>query len=454
MKPMNDVDSEIFTAPPTIANRLIFFVLCAAIVLTTLAYGTVHPPLVGLFWISAALIAVLWTIDALLGGKLRFSPNLLQIPLLAAALFGMLQIIPLGANAISLNPYETRLATWHFAALLIYFAALLCFVDTPRRMRFLVNLITIFGFAFALFAILQNLLDPTRIYGVYERAGALPFGSFVNKHNAAAYLEMCAALPLGLLFSNAVEREKRLLYVTAAALIGIALVMSGSRGGLVSFLAMLIFLAVTSGETRTTRGLFIKIGLAAALVAAIVGGTILIGGDSALTRVAESANSSDPTSSRVQIWTTTLEIIKHYPVFGTGWAAFPVAYPQFDPMNGSERVEQAHNDYLQILADAGIVGAIIGAFFVFQLFRAGFRQIESSNSFRRAVAVGALAGCFAVLVHSIFDFVLHTTAVSLLFLALAVLAAINLESAARGKRRRSANVTSIDSKRRAKSSEI
>jgi hypothetical protein len=55
----------------------------------------------------------------------------------------------------------------------------------------------------------------------------------------------------------------------------------------------------------------------------------------------------------------------------------------------------------------------------------GFARRETDDVFRRGVATGALAGCFAVLVHSFFDFTLHTTANALLFLMLAAFATIN-----------------------------
>ncbi len=457
---MNETNFKL-SEQATWASRSIFFALCAAIVLTTLGYGTVHPSLVGLFWVSAALIIVLWAADGFVGGALRFSKNWLQIPLLAAILFGVIQMIPFGSlievgvsnvpRTISFDPYQTQLAVWHFAALLIFFAATLAFIDSPQRLKFVALLITIFGFVFAFYAIIQNLLDPGRIYGFYQRLYIQPFGSFVNKHNFAAYLEMCLAIPLGLLFSGVIVREKRLLYFTAIGLMGVALVMSGSRGGLVALIAELVFLAVIATKNRSVNNLFVKVGLAAALVAAIVVGTVLIGGDSTLTRIAETAESKDPTSSRLQIWATTLEVIKQSPVLGAGWGAFGIAYTQFDPLNGRERVEQAHNDYLQILADAGIVGAILGVFFIFILFRDGWRRIGSPDDFRRGVAVGALAGCFAILVHSLFDFVLHTTAISLLFLTLAALATINgrveVAETPRPKRRK-ASVTSIESRRK------
>jgi O-antigen ligase len=135
----------------------------------------------------------------------------------------------------------------------------------------------------------------------------------------------------------------------------------------------------------------------------------------------------------------TIDIIKNHPLIGTGLGAFGVVYTGYDSRNGMYRLEQAHNDYLQILSDGGIVGAVIGLFFVVSLFRMGFSRRDSRDDFRRGVATGALAGCFAVLVHSFFDFTLHTPANALLFLVLAALATINgrvEDVQSRGKKRR------------------
>jgi O-antigen ligase len=136
----------------------------------------------------------------------------------------------------------------------------------------------------------------------------------------------------------------------------------------------------------------------------------------------------------------TLDIIKAYPVVGSGLGSFSVIYTRYDSRNGFYRLEQAHNDYLQVLADGGIVGGILGLAFLIILFGKGFARRETDDKFRRGVATGALAGCFAVLIHSFFDFTLHTTANALLFLILAALATqdgrVNHGSHHRGPRRR------------------
>jgi len=173
------------------------------------------------------------------------------------------------------------------------------------------------------------------------------------------------------------------------------------------------------------RSAAMKAGLGLALIVALFGGVVLLGGEDALTRIVGSVNSDDPTTGRAHFWSVTVDIIKTHPLIGTGLGAFGVVYTGYDSRNGLYRLEQAHNDYLQILSDGGIVGALLSLFFVVNLFRMGFSRRDSRDDFRRGVATGAMAGCFAVLVHSFFDFTLHTTANALLFLMLAALATMN-----------------------------
>lgn len=436
--------------------------MCLALVLTTLAFGTVDYWTLATFQAGAALIVVCWCVDAWRTKVLRASNNALQWPLIGLIVLGFIQLLPLGgasdaggalngqiAQTLSLDPYATRLVLIQLTALFIYFAATLAYTDSPRRLRAIVRTIIIFGFVLAFIAVIQSLISPTKIYGIREPHLAVPFGPFVNRHNFAGYMEMTLALPLGLMFSGAIESEKRLLYLTAIALMGIALLMSGSRGGMISLVAMIFFLIVLSGfgskvdgmtaeGAARVRAVVLKIGLAFTLLLAVVVAVTLIGGESSVSRFVDSVNASDPTTGRTQIWSVTLNIVKAHPIIGAGLGAYGVAYTPFDQRNGMNRPEQAHNDYLQVLADAGIVGAIFGIFFLAALFRMGFKRRRSPDIFRRGVATGALAGCFAVLVHSFFDFTLHTTSNALLFLTLAALATTGsrVERVVRRRRRR------------------
>ena len=77
---------------------------------------------------------------------------------------------------------------------------------------------------------------------------------------------------------------------------------------------------------------------------------------------------------------------------------------------------------------SGLIGLLIGGFFLFAFYKVGREAIAVENTFRRGIAVGAVSGIFAILVHSAFDFVLHTTAISVLFIALLALVAASRSS--------------------------
>lgn len=432
-------------------------------VITTLAYGTVHYWALAAFALGAAVIICLWSVDGLILGSVQLNLNPLQWPLLGMIVLGLVQLLPLRAapdnaglslspvRTVTLDPYSTRLVIVQIALLLIYFAATLVFTDTPRRLRTLVRTITIFGFLLAMFGLMQSFTtDGTRVYWVRQLTQSLAFGPFINRHHFAGYMELAIAVPLGLLFSGAVESHKRLLYAFAAAMMGVALIMTNSRGGMISLGAEILFLVVVAGpglrhgkdqpRGQRIRGAMLRAGLAFALIVALIGGAFAIGGSEVFNRLLGTTNAEDPTAGRTHFWSVSLDIIKAYPILGAGLGSFGVIYTRYDSRNGLLRVEQAHNDYLQALTDGGIIGGALGLAFIVILFRRGFARRESHDRFRGGVATGALAGCFAVLVHSFFDFTLHTTANALLFLVLAALATLDSRVGSHGpgsRRRRS-----------------
>jgi O-antigen ligase len=416
----------------SIWNKIAFILLITALVFTTVGYGGVHQPIIAIFYILITLAGITWAADAYSTGNLKIRTEALQIPILGAAIYAFMQLIPFGSVAavaglesiprtISLDPFATWSAALQLSALTVFFAVLLMCLNSVSRISKLCIFITIFGFAYAFFAILQSIQSPTRIFGIYDVPFGSPFGSFVNRNNFAAYIEMAMALPLGLVFAGAVIKDKKLLYITAIALMGVSLLLSDSRGGLVALFCEIIVLFFLTRKSTTRNGLALRVGLIVLLLAAIVGGSMFVGGDTALTRIAETAASEDFTTDRSHIWAVTVKVIAANMPFGAGFGAFGVAYPPFDTLSGLLRVEQAHNDYLQVLADAGIPGLILGGLFLFLFVRVGMRSVNIENTYRRGIALGAFAGCFGVLVHSFFDFVLHVTAVSLLFLTLLAL---------------------------------
>jgi O-antigen ligase len=446
-------EHRVFRLRHTLASRFAFLVICVAIVLSALAYGTVHYWALALFNLGAFTILVLWVFDSWQLGNLRISKNRLQLPLLGALGIGLVQLLPL-TSTLSRDPYSTRLVLVQLTTLLIYFAATLVFVDTPHRLRLLVRTIMIFGVFLAVFGLTQSFTSPTKVYWVRELTESTAFGPFINRHHFAGYMELTIALPLGLIFAGAVDKEKILLYLFVAGLMGIALVMTTSRGGIISLVAEIVFLVIVPAIWRSKKekhreerhrakpsklkSVGIRVGLTAAILVSLFLGVIFLGGEFSINRFIDSVNTNDPTTGRAHFWSVTLDIIKANPYLGTGLGAFGVVYTKYDTRNGLFRLEQAHNDYLQVLSDAGIIGGVLALSFVVLLFYKALQRAKSADDFRRGVALAGLGGCFAVLVHSFFDFTLHTTSNALLFLVLAGMATMNgrVEDAPRRRRRK------------------
>jgi len=434
-----------FRPQHTLASRFLFLILCTAVVLSALAYGTVHYWALALFQVGAAAVVALWLLDGWQLRFLRISRNSLQLPLLGMLALGAVQLLPLRTSTVdsgfnlavvqslSLDAYATRLVLVQVLALLVYFGATLVFTDTPHRLRLLVRTIIVFGFLLAIFGLTQSFTSGNKVYWVRELPQSIAFGPFINRHHFAGYMEMTIALPLGLLFAGAIDRDKRFVYFFAVTLMGVALVMTTSRGGILSLIAEVLFLTAITGGRQSERkrkeqrisGAAMRTALALTLIIVVFAGVVLLGGEGALSRLTGTVNAEDPTTGRAHFWSVTLDIIKDHPLIGTGLGAFSLVYTRYDTRNGFFRLEQVHNDYLQVLADGGIIGAGLALFFVVALFRRAFAVRESRDNFRRGVCIGATAGCFAVLVHSFFDFTLHTTSNALLFLVLAGLATMN-----------------------------
>ncbi len=441
-----------------------FLVVCAAIALTTLAYGTVHSWALGVFAVSATALVCLWAIDGFVLGSVLLPRNPLQWPVLGMILLGLVQLLPLRTpsdaglslspvRSLSLDPYATRLIIVQVAALAIYFGVVTVFVDSPRRLKALVRMITIFGFLLAIFGLTQSFTsDGSRVYWFRQLTQSTAFGPFINRHHFAGYMELAVAIPFGLLASGAIESYKRPLYAFAAVVMAMSLVATNSRGGIVSLGAEIFFVIVFGGfswrkqkkeqpRSQRIRATLLRAALAITLVLVSIGGALIISGPEVFTRFLGTPIAEDPTTGRANFWRTTMNVIRDYPMLGSGLGSIGAVYTRYDTKNGLYRLEQAHNDYLQTLSDAGALGAVLGLAFIVILFRRGFARRETHDKFRAAVTTGALAGCFAVLVHSLFDFTLHTTANALLFLILAGIATqdtrVNTTHDFRNRRRRS-----------------
>lgn len=416
--------------------------------LAAVAYGAVDVwAFILLSVLTAALLAA-WLVEGLRRRELRIPFFGLQVPLLGLILIGIIQLLPLGGvpagteivggeggSALSLDPYATRLFVTRLILLFVFFSAAAHFLRGAAARRFAAAGIVIFGSLMAFIGILQRLASPDAIYGMRATPQAIPFGPFVNQHHFAAMMEMTLGLTLGFILGGTLKRDRKGLFTIAAVLMSIAVLMTGSRGGLLASVAVVVSAAVfsrRSGEGQTSGRSWKGMALGTAAVVLVGAAVVFLQGADPLVRaLGLQANQEDPTSGRLHFWSIALKIFADNPVIGAGHEAFAVAFTRYDSWNGVFRVEQAHNDYLQMLADGGILAFACVLAFVLLLLKNGAAALRRTKSpAMRSVAVGALAGCIGIMIHSLFDFPLRTPSNAFFVLLLAAI----LTAAAGGER--------------------
>jgi O-antigen ligase len=156
----------------------------------------------------------------------------------------------------------------------------------------------------------------------------------------------------------------------------------------------------------------------------IVTGVLLgwLGINSTLQRFEQLFGSDGPPNGRLSMSRDAWQIFVHHPWAGTGLGTFETAYPRYASFYDGLRLDHAHNDYFELLANTGLIGGVFGLAFVAFLLWFGYINLRSQNPGGRAFYGSALAACAGILLHSFVDFNLHLPSNALLFLIYAGLA--------------------------------
>ena len=186
---------------------------------------------------------------------------------------------------------------------------------------------------------------------------------------------------------------------------------------------------------RLIRPLLLRFGLILCLLSVIIVGAVWVGGGSLITRLDDLPRELRQTQDmnprlrvrRVEMWAATLELIKANPIAGVGFGGFESAITEHYDASGNWTLAQAHNDYLELLASGGVIGALLILWFGVMLARESRRQLQSRDRFRTAACRGALVGLCGVALHSLVDFGLHLTANAIICVALIVIATTSME---------------------------
>lgn len=415
---------------------VIFVALVCLIPLTAVPYGTFEPWWKAAFVCAVFGICVVAIIETTISGSDYVGPRSILLPMLALAAFALLQTLPIRGvddpgltglqpwHAISADPYQTRFFVLQMLALTVCLALFYRYGSDLRRMWILIHVVIAVAVASAVFGILRQTTQQQEIGFLLpllkQNQG---YGQFLNKNHFAYLMEMAFGLGVGLIVARGVRPDRVMVYAALLFPIWIALVLSNSRGGILAMLTQVLIGVVWFIRPRGV----LKPALLFVIVAAVLFGTLWVGGDKLATSI-ESANThftGDTTrdgASRNEIWRATLKMFAAHPIAGAGFGGYWIGITAFHDASGALTPQEAHNEYLEVLSSGGLIGLAIGVWFALMVVRRVLMNFRNDHGRVHAVRVSAVLGIAGVVVHSLIDFGLHLMSNALIFIVLIMLA--------------------------------
>ncbi len=335
--------------------------------------------------------------------------------------FELPMLILLGLAVISLFATIHPLSTfWALLRLITYLAVFYLALDaTASRTatKQLIGLIIGVGVVLCFIGLIKYFNSPIPGFWSYVPQSQEGFflSTYLNHNHIAGYLAMALALGMGMMLSNSFSRGLAWLGCTLLFLVCVVLTMS--RGGWISIGISVIFM-VASVSLKKKSNSFRVMAIGFILVAVV--GLALLGSSPAIQRVKSLEDHGDSSRvNRIGIWTASLNLIKHNPLFGTGLGTFPYSFPTVRPPGAQLRYNEAHSDYLQIVIELGLPVLIPLIWWLFLFFKVGLSHIRKSNtSLGTAVSLGTFGGALAIIIHSAVDFNIQLTANGVLFFSI------------------------------------
>jgi len=398
--------------------------ICCILAFAVLSFGAVEEWSQAVLELSAAILLVLWAIRQyrLKSEQLVIPSELLPLSVFALVIIGQLVF------SFTASRYYTRVGLQLLITYLIFVFLISQVFYRRGHWRAFVWFLMTLGFFVSVFGILQYLTFDGKLYWFrVMRYGGLPFGPYVNRNHFAGFAEMIIPVALVPLVLGKVRRERVFLVALFAVVPIVALLLSASRGGIVSFGVQMVIL-FSLLLIRRVRGRYVIAGGIVVLAAVLA--VSWIGVQQVLQRFSGIQNLEVSVGKRVAMRHDTWRLFRDHPIIGTGLGTLQMVYPPYDTLYDGKVVNHAHNDYLEALAETGVIGGLCCLWFlVTVLLNALSGVADKESSFGLVLNLSGLVACSGILVHSLVDFNLHIPANALLFLVSAHMAAVRLQPA-------------------------
>jgi O-antigen ligase len=335
-------------------------------------------------------------------------------------------------HPISLVPFETIVYGFQFLVFGLFFLVTVNIKLRKREMISLLNIAALSAVIQVLFAFLKY-VQGNRYFFLFfletDRFQDRITGTLGNSDHFAFYLEMILPLILSLFFVNLrffergrslrekflsmVNESKRIIfYFIAVVLLGVGIILTGSRGGVSTMILSIIIFALFSAYLRFSTDVQRKLKIIFILILGVV---LLIGVHNTVERFLKTRVEKEFRFNTR--WPGTITMVSDFPLFGTGFGTFRYSYYLYDNEGGNKWTTHAHNDYLEVFSDGGIAGGILLlsliGMIVVSIYKMWWKRQHPEV---KMLGLGIIVSLFAVIFHSVFDFSLRIPANMLIFI--------------------------------------
>jgi O-antigen ligase len=385
------------------------------IAFAVLAHGAVEPWSQAILETGAGVLLVAWAVESAIRGKFELRWNALLVPIAGLLALALAQ----WATGLTAYGYFTKLETLRLAAGLMLVFLVVQAYRTPGEWKGLVWFLMSFAFGVSVFGIVQYFTWNGKLYWLRTlHNGGTPFGPFVNRNDFAGFVELILPLGLALLVLDGERRERRSLVALFAVFPAAALVLCASRAGIVVFCLELVLLAalVWIYGRRSQRWMLVGVAAVIAMLAAWLG----VG--QSFARFVGATGSEVSLEQRFSMSRDTWHIFLAHPFAGTGMGTLEIVYPRYQTHYLGLIVNHAHDDYVELLSDGGLLAGALGFAFLLIFYRRGVRNLRRARApVTRALYAGGLVACSGLLLHEFVDFNLQIPSNAFIFLTITVL---------------------------------
>ncbi len=321
-------------------------------------------------------------------------------------------------SSISFVPFVTQVNFFKWLTLIGLFLFLLRWKpmeQSDRTIKHLIIVVMIVGVFESLYGMFEFFSGHGQILNLEEEGIVSSVtGTFINRNYFAGYLLMVVPLSTGYLFSREAARSstsmgwrhrlasldgKTLLLGFGLIVMIVGLIFSASRMGisslLLSFTLISFLFRDPQREKKFSKTSVLIFGLALLWAA-------WIGLDTVLSRF---ITSTEDFGFRWTIWANTFQILKDFPLFGSGLGTFTYIFPMYRSLHIQGLATHAENDFLQLASEVGLIGiGLLLILFLFLSYKAisGIRLLTHRDS-GRYIGIGGLVGILALMFHSLVE---------------------------------------------------